>query len=330
MRYCFDGKKYGFFFHFLNNGDPTLPEEARGQEHPMPPEMWERYVAGFDVEKIAGQLAEINAGYAFLTTGQNSGYYCTPSRVYDREVGKGFCSQRDLIADFADALARHGIDAGAYVTTLAPGKPHEIIRKLHCTPAWPAKEWELQYNDLDSPGKNDPRLEHFQTIWNEMQQEWSLRWGKKIKAWWCDGAYYSEYMYDFPDGINGHTRCRALRAGNPDAAVALNGGVDNPPHRNYTDSDEDYLAGEINEPQELVFPTDPRDTALKLHILTYAGTEWGAAPLRFTGREMAEITRRIFAHGGVTTWDIPFTLQGIADDVMDVLRDFKREFEKNN
>ncbi len=328
MRYHFDGREYGFFFHFLNSGDPSLPEEQRGQDHPMPIDQWDACVNAFDVDKIAAQLAEVGAGYAFLTTGQNSGYYCTPSAVYDREIGKGFCSERDLIADFADALARYGIDAGAYVTTLAPCKPYDIIKKLHCTPSWPAQWWETQYNELDSPGKNDPRLEHFQTIWNEMQQEWSLRWGKKIKAWWCDGAYYSQYMYDFPDEINGHTRCRALRAGNCDAAIALNGGVENPPRRNYQKSDEDYLAGEINEPQELVFPTDPETTALKLQILTYAGKTWGTAPIRFSGAEMAQITRRVVAHGGVVTWDLPYSITGISPDVMAVLKDFRREYGK--
>ena len=93
---CFTGSKmertqwfadarYGFFFHYLNPHTPTA--EHPNQNHPWDIDAWNEETDAFNVDLFAEQLAELNAGFAFITVGQNSGYYCSPNQTYDTILG---------------------------------------------------------------------------------------------------------------------------------------------------------------------------------------------------------------------------------------------------
>lgn len=323
----FRNAEYGFFFHFLNSGSVLHPPADRSQRVPAPPDEWNRIVDSFDTEKIAEQLHRLNAGYAFLTIGQNSGYYCAPNAVYDGIMGlsgtQSKCSRRDLISDFADALAKYGIPLMLYTTSLAPGYDLDAMRKLKSIPPWNCNANCGNYNDIRQFAGNDPRLREFQLMWNAIHAEWMRRWGKKVRGWWVDGSCFAEKMYAFSDEPNGYSFANALRTNNPDALVAFNPGVVYPPCAAHPS--QDYLAGEINEP-EYGLLNGPLADGMQYHVLSYAGQYWGQGPMRYNGNSLAAATRNITDNGGTVSWDLPFTVRGIDSDVFAVLEEFVEKY----
>ncbi len=322
--------EYGFFFHFLNSGSALHPPENRSQRIPAPPDEWNRMVDSFDADAIAQQLHELGAGYAFLTVGQNSGYYCAPNETYDRIMGlsgnRSKCSRRDLMLDFADALAKYNIPLMAYTTTLAPGFDFDAVRKLKSIPPWNCNANCGNYQEVKQFAGTDPRLREFQTMWSAIHAEWMRRWGTKVKGWWVDGSYFADKMYAFPDPPNGKSFADALRTGNPDAIIAFNPGVVYPPCA--VDPNQDYLAGEINEP-EYGLLNGPMVEGMQYHVLTYVGQYWGKGPVRGDGKALAAMTRNITDNGGVVSWDLPFSPKGIDDELFAVLKEFADQYARS-
>lgn len=287
-------RKWGIFIHFLAIQDNF---------NVVTPAAWNRRVDAFSVEKFAAQLAELKAGYCFLTLGQNSGYYCSPNSTYDRLLGytpeTSKCSRRDLFLDLAEELEKFGIPLLAYNSSLAPINDIEALKALRCVPAWDFGHQEMLKDCVESC----PRLSDFQRNWEAVNREWTLRWGNKLKGWWIDGCYYREQLYNHPDEPNFHSFAASLRAGNPDALLAFNPGVKYPPFR--VSDEEDYTAGEINDPWQGVWNGRYIDGA-QYHVLTFAGSFWGK-PVHYSPGEIAAASANIIQRGGVISWDVPFS-----------------------
>lgn len=320
----FADARYGFFFHYLN--PHTRTAEHLNQDHPYGIKDWNEETDSFQVELFAEQLAELNAGYAFITVGQNSGYYCSPNRTYDTIIGRNRCTSRDLVADFSDALARYDIPCLVYTTGLAPYRDRTAVEKLECVPPWHNLN-AMAYDRYPDLVHKDSRQVNFQLKWNAIHTEWSVRWGKKIKGWWVDGVY-PDQMYNFENEPNGTTFARALRAGNPDSIIAFNSGCVVEPAAAYP-QEEDYTAGEMDTP-EFVIRSGPQPDGLRFHLLSFIGSSWGNGHLRFSASELAEITRKVNDNGGVMTWDIPFNaVKGIDQDALKLLTDFVSEYNRS-
>lgn len=308
-------RKWGVFMHFLA-GPAGSGAGAR-----VTAQEWNCRVDRFDVLALAQQLAECEAGYFCLTLGQNSGHFCSPNETYDHLTGitPSKCSRRDLVAELYDALAPYDIKLMVYLPSHAPMAEPAAVRALGCIPPWDFLKW--------SPGKgvfradeaeSDSRIAGFQRNWEGIIREWSKRWGKKVCGWWIDGCYYCDKLYDFPDAPNFGSFADAMRAGNPDSAVCWNSGVCYPPR--IVSEEEDYTAGEVNEPQR-VDPLGARVGQAQFHLLSYLGRTWGQGPVRFTEDEMIAHTRAFTDYGGAVTWDVPLDDYGrILPDAMAVLR----------
>ena len=287
--------RYGVFTHYL-----TAPETTA--------EAWDQQVSAVDVRRLAAQIASTGAGYAMFTIGQNSGHFCAPNAAYDGFVGRSpsKLSRRDLIADLAPALAAHGVRLMVYLPSGAPAADPVARERLG---------WEWGYEG-DWPGgwgtvREGLRLAAFQEKWEAVIREWSLRWGAQVSGWWFDGCYFADQMYRFPDPPSFASLAAASRAGNPDSLVAFNPGVLDPVVVHA--AEEDYTAGEINEPEVVDCPG--RFLAGKqVQILTYLGPTWGQGPPRFTPEQVLAITRRLVDCGGVVTWDVPITPAGVIPD----------------
>jgi len=276
----FKEAKWGAFFHYLAEDKLTADE-------------WNRQVDAFNVEKLAAQLEEARAPYMFITLGQNSGHYCTPNAAYDSFVGitPSKCSERDLVNDLYDALAPKGIKLMLYLPSGAPDRDLIAMEKL---------KWK----------NNAGRLAEFQTMWEEVVREWSVRYGKKIGGWWIDGCYFAGKMYNHPEAPNFKSFSQALKAGNPDSLVAFNPGV-MIPVESMTEY-EDFTAGEISEnfplgnwytdDGSLKFIDNPENNVL-LQILTFTGKKWGSPELRFPDELVIGYTKFINNIGGIVTWD---------------------------
>jgi len=306
----FKNKKWGLFTHFLAApASSALGAETTAEE-------WNRRVDAFDVDLFAKDLKDTSADFCCITLGQNSGHYCAPNAAYDRFTGisPSKCSKRDLVGDLADRLESDGIDVLVYTTAGAPAAEPQAMEALK----W---EWGYEGNWPDSPctARTGKRLAEFQVYWEEIQRDWSLRWGRRVKGWWVDGFYFHEEMYNHPDAPNYKSFTDALRAGNPDAVVALNTGLETP-FEILSDYD-DYTAGEVGYSLPLAIGWDDSAEAFakktknrQLHVLSYLGKTWGVGSPRFGDELVAGYTKYIISKGGIVTWDIPLNPNGSMPD----------------
>lgn len=308
----FNGKRWGIFTHYL----PVPAGDGSGEY--CSAEDWNRRIDEFDVELLAKNLHETGADYFCITIGQNSGHYCSPNSVYDELVGiyPSKCSHRDLIEEIADAIKVYGIDMWVYLPSGAPCAEAQAVERL---------EWEdgFVYPDTYAPPTKGLRLESFQRKWESIIREWSLRWGDKIKGWWIDGCYFPDDMYNFPDEPNFKSLAAALRAGNPNAVLGFNRGLEYP---FYIQSEsDDFTAGEVGE--ELPIPSEKDLLNLngkKLHVLSYLGKTWSMGEPRFPDELAIGYSKLIVEKGGIITWDIPLERGGGVPEV------YMRQLKKIN
>lgn len=289
---------WGVFCHYL--GSPKTTSEE-----------WNAEVDAFDVEGLARQLRSTGASYFLITSGQGSGHYCAPNDSYDRLTGirPSKCSRRDLISDLYDVLHPMGIELLVYATADGPFADHEARRALKQPIHWNdgmAIDW--------TPGPHWAKFRwvEFMRNWEEVLRDWSLRWGTKVRGWWIDGSYSGDVRYPEAEEPNFRTLTDALRAGNPDAIVALNPGVMTPVISHSIR--EDFTTGEIaGALPECPGPWVERDGhKARYHILSYLGRDWcaGHEP-RFPDDLVAAYTSYITGKGGVITWDVPITRAGL-------------------
>ncbi|MFH0795814.1 MAG: hypothetical protein V2A65_02005 [Candidatus Omnitrophota bacterium] len=293
---------WGVFCHYLAD----LPGLSNSLGKGLSADDWNRRVDAFNLAGLVQQLESIGTRYFFLTIGQDSGHYCSPNATYDSFVGikPSKCSRRDLISDLADALQKKGIRLLVYSPSGAPADDAVAVSAL---------EWKWGF---DSTGKRTgERLAEFQVKWEAIIREWSLRWGKKVSGWWIDGCYFADGMYRHLDPPNFQSFASALKAGNPEAIVAFNPGVLNPVS-SLTEF-EDYTSGEIsntlpvNGVEPCVTPLNRWVNGAQYHILTFLGGCWCRGMPRFPDDFPPVYTRYVNSWGGVVTWDVPITKEGL-------------------
>ncbi len=295
--------RWGVFCHYLAD----TPSETRPLE--LTVESWNARVDSFDVDVLAAQLESVGAPYFFLTIGQNSGFYCAPNAAYDAIVGRtpSRLSRRDLVVDLSAALRKKNIRLGVYLPGGAPENDALACEKL---------EWAR--NETLAPEQK--RLCAFQGRWESIIHEWSLRWGDRVSAWWLDGCWYGDEMYRHEDEPNFSSFAAALKAGNPDALVAFNSSVKTPIVS--TTPWEDFTAGEI----DFALPVDgtapwsesvlfSQVEGVQLHILSFLGRWWANGTPRFSPAFTREYTRLINEAGGVISWDVPISGDGVIPEL---------------
>ena len=169
------------------------------------------------------------------------------------------------MADLAGALGKRGIRLIVYLPAGAPAGD-----RLHGRPS--------------SGRMGRYRNREFQLMWETVIREWSERWGTKVAGWWFDGCYWPNTMYRTAEPPNFASFAAAARAGNPDSVLAFNPGVVD---RSLSITpEEDYTAGEINDPERLMIRrgSGGKVDGAQVHVLTYLGTTWGKGSPRFSER----------------------------------------------
>lgn len=76
---------------------------------------------------------------------------------------------------------------------------------------------------------------------------------------------------------------------------------------------EDYLAGEINDPNavDLRRVVDGKQDGVQVHVLSYLGQRWGMGEPRFSTEQVVRWSRERTRKGGVLTWDVPIQSSGL-------------------
>jgi hypothetical protein len=173
-----------------------------------------RVVGQFDVDRYIGQIEATGADWVIFTLGQTTGYLCSPNGYLDARA-PGMTPNRDLVREIAERLATLGKRLILYIPSEQNADP--VIKAALAA---------------DTEG--------FAGRYFEFLREYSLRLGKLLSGWWFDscGPHPDEYWQEW---------MTALRAGNPDTAVAFSGaefccgGPVSPVCKL-----EDYHAGEIH------------------------------------------------------------------------------------
>jgi hypothetical protein len=290
--------RFGVMHHFLADWI------ARAENIEMNVDAWNKLVDNFDVDNLSNQLHSAGAKYCIITIGQNSGYYLSPNKNYDRltKIKPSKCSNRDLVADLSAALKKNNIKLIVYLPAGAPAGDRAASDAL---------QW-----------KNGPYVNReFQKKWESVIREWSLRWGDKIAGWWFDGCYWPNTMYRSKTPPNFESFAAAAKAGNSENVVAFNPGVVN---RTISITPyEDYIAGEVSNPElmSLMRIFDGVVDGSQLQILSYLGERWGTGETRFTNEQVLKWCREIWNKQGTVTWDIPLQPTGtIKESFMEQLR----------
>ena len=261
-------------------------------------ENWDKKVASFDTERLADKLASIGAKYYFITLMQRKKYMLAPNETYDRITGYKSgeaCATRDLVEDLYQSLSKRGIALCLYYTGDGP---------LDDPQAGPRMGYVSQ---------DDKVTKEYVEKWSSVLREYSLRYGNKIKAWWIDGCYqfigYEEETLSM--------MAEAARAGNPDALVSLNCGV-NDRVSSYTQH-EDFTTGEMNDFSDV--PDSRFVGGEQWHTLTHLGSTWGGRDCQIDGPSLADYIHRVNQKGGVVTIDIGINEEGdLMDEQLKVLR----------
>ncbi|MDA3924166.1 MAG: alpha-L-fucosidase [Kiritimatiellae bacterium] len=257
--------RIGAFMHFL-------PNQADGPE----------LVDAFDVNAVAEQLESMGARYFVFTLGQNSGWFNSPNSIYDRALAVkpgDRCAKRDLPLELYKALNPRGIRLMLYLPCQTPNRDI-LAQKAFGLPEGP---------------KDQPLDIAFAKQWAKVIHEWSARYGDKVSGWWFDGGYKHIHFNEEIARIYAD----AVKRGNPQSIVTFNPGVRLIRYMHA----EDYTAGELNEPFEVV-PTSRWVDGSQWHALTYFGSKWGKRDLRFKTKQWETWVKSAVDHGGAVTLDM--------------------------
>lgn len=327
----FADRRWGVFCHYL-----AAVQNASGNYHNTKGYRtdWDECVNDLDVELLARQLAQVNAGYLVFTVMQGGRYLCAPNETYRRYTGfapgEGDCT-RDLIGDLIAALDQYNIPLFLYFTGDGPHLDPKAMLGLYGA-------------EVDIAAGKAPVTDDFIAKWADVMREYSLRYGKKIAGWWLDGAYP-------PLGYT-HERLRpfydAAKAGNPDTLFSANWfgcfksgrevqvpGLNRPVimgdfyHEIAPPTPVcDYTAGEVVSLD--VYPEAQLVNGAQAHILSFLGIPnhpievydgWGARGCKYSIEYLMKYVKQVNACGGVVSLDVCLYRDGRIDpDQLRVLK----------
>lgn len=279
MKSSFPNRRWGVFTHYLyheQNNPEKIANQGRGTQN------WNDLIDAFDTDRLAFDLHKMGAEYYFITLMQGKRYLLAPNATYDRIIGTQpgeACARRDLPMDLYRSLSKYDIDLCLYYT--GDGPHHD-----------PEAGTRMGFYDADCPGERHVTLDFVQN-WAAVLEEYALRYGDKVKAWWIDGCYRKWLGYTDELMALYYAACKK---GNPNAYVAMNNGVKPTFEKGY--SQEDFVCGEFND--FLVLPKGPTVDGARTHILAPLGlprdpandyTAWCSPGVKHDGAYMADFVR---------------------------------------
>ena len=169
---------YGVMFHWDASSQPRLG----------PQKSYAEAVREFDVEAFTNMVEDTGAGYVLFRLNGRDPHCPAPIAAWEK-IHPGWTTQRDLIADLADALGKRGIKLTAYIASNVLGKLNLVSQK------------EL----VD--------------IHEKILTEIGLRYGKKLAGYWFDGW---DWIAPQHPNIPYERLFEAGKAGNPDRIISFN------------------------------------------------------------------------------------------------------------
>ena len=262
---------------------------------------WIANTNALDIPAMAARIAETGAARYCITLMQGTRYMLAPNATYDRIAGTApgeACALRDIPLELGSELKKYGIDLYLYYTGDGPHKDPAI-----------APRFEIPEDRHDGL----PRA--FVEKWTDVLREYSLRYGDLVKGWWVDGCY-DYFGYD-DDLLSLYES--AIKAGNPDALIALNGGVSETGIMKYY-RNEDYTCGERVDFDFV--PANGTVDGSQAHILVPLGlppegenfwSSWAMPGVKYDAAYLADYMRRLKSVGCALTIDVAIYPDGSFD-----------------
>jgi len=308
-------RPFGLMVHFL-------PDVLSRRGSLCPPD-WSDAVGAFSVKRFCDAVEASGARWLIFPYGQNKGKYCAPNEALDSYV-EGFTCERNLPFEIACRLAPKKIKFVGYL-------PSEIFFR------------EPEFKDALGWGI-DASKDSFQRRWEEVVSCWSEQMKALLSGWWFDGCYDAPSMDFIPSPDNAWTNARfkeswfaAARAGNPNAAVAMNTGAD---RFEAVSPSQDFMAGELNS---LLLPPAGESPCAK-HSLIWLDCFWGFTaeslklkpgakaempPPRFLKDELLGWLKATGNLGGAATFNVGVYRDGsLAEDSVELLRSVAESYSK--
>lgn len=179
---------YGLWFHFL---DLTTPRRGARKSY-------KEAVRDLDVEAVAQMVANSGAGYMIITTNHGNPTCPAPIKSWEN-LHPGWTTERDLIGELSDALARHDIRLMLYMN--CPG-----LGGLVQQPG----------TGLDLPGVSE---EQYEADLARVFSEFGHRYGERLAGYWLDSWFQTDETYP---NLSFEKLGAAIKAGYPGRLVSYN------------------------------------------------------------------------------------------------------------
>ncbi|MDV6330692.1 alpha-L-fucosidase [Asticcacaulis sp. 201] len=199
---------YGMWFHFL---DLTTP--PKGPRIP-----YKDAVNALDVKKLAKMVDDCGASYLIFTV--NHGNPTCPAPIKSWEaLHPGWTTERDLIAELADALGTYGIRLMLYMNCPGVGKLVQMPGTAVDLPTYSEAEYSRQLISVF--------------------EEFGRRYGEKLAGYWFDSWFQT--LESYPNLPN-ERLYTAMKTGHPNRLVSVN-------HWSFPTEVQwqDYWCGEITD-----------------------------------------------------------------------------------
>ena len=287
--------KYGIMFQWGGWGYP--------QHGPKKP--WPKMIDDFDVDAFARMADDTGAGYVIWSVTWCSYHFPAPIKAIDR-IAPGHTSQRDLVGDLADALAKRNIKLLLYYHT------------GHGENDWWPNNWD--------PSDTE-RKEMFVNNLCDVMTEVGQHYGKKISGWFLDDG-----MLFYPAPFERITK--ALKAGNRDRLVSYNSWI----LPRLTEFQDVYMGegfeGSAATPVggDGIFPTGPQKGLFAHGMFILDGPDWGINhpetkinQPRFSADGAAGLVQRASARGQTLSFDLLMYEDGsVSPNSLEVMRAVRR------
>ncbi|MBW1673634.1 MAG: alpha-L-fucosidase [Deltaproteobacteria bacterium] len=272
--------KYGVMFHWTTQSQPRRGAEKKFHD------FWDS-VDAFNVDAFADMVEETGAGYVIFTACHALQYFPAPIKTLEK-ILPGRTSQRDLIAEIADALEKRGIKLIVY--------------------------YHQGYGDtpwLKAAGYYQSDKSEFYDNISNILTEVGLRYAKKVVGYWFDDRnplQPFEQLY------------RATKAGNPDRIVAWNSWI-----YPRTTEFQEYYAGEfgggLKLPETSFFQEGGPAAGLQGHGMIFLDDPWIhhlinqdiVAP-RFSNKELIDYVKACISRDIIITMNMGIYQDGTVSE----------------
>ncbi len=344
---------YGVSSHFIDhvfNIDGFFEDEDKWKHGVT----WKEFIGEFDVETYVDQLEEMGASYWMLTMGQNDGFFPAPSDVYDKylveegvytqeevDAGHAMDPGRDLPAEINAEIEKRGLDikmtlyipinpphsATPYEEYVADANGNMAFRHGSYSKEISSKVFKVE---AGSEGANsDVELQQIgRQRWEEIIEEFSLRYGEDLAMWWFDG-YFSDsltYLRDLDREYNEASFATVAKAGNPYRVITYNGGVGDvygagSPYCDFTSGEATDMKLPNPIPEQRWLSPSKVDGGGYVQMFTWGavgdskGTYYyyGRPGLGFSDMDLANRTNTIFGYDGALCFDLNLDGKGDFD-----------------